>query len=277
MPHRRAAVARGFGRRPLRVLDAGCGQGTALTMMDPSIHVFGSDISWPMLTDAVRRGPVTLQEPYDLPFADDTFDAAYAFCIYHHIPDADHVRHLSELRRVVRPGGEVMVFEHNPYNPVTARIFARAPIDRGCHMIKPQTLRDTFQAASLKRLDSGYLLFVPGTAQPGSRLRRTGPGVAAVGRPVLRGGPQAGPTITMTDSTVASRATPATVLGVANLPRAAGDRIRPVLWGRQVLPLDRHSARLLSTELRTGRDDGLRIWFHRSPRCTSRPRASRIS
>ncbi len=31
-----------------------------------------------------------------------------------------------------------MVFEHNPYNPVTARIFARAPIDRGCHMIKPQ-------------------------------------------------------------------------------------------------------------------------------------------
>ncbi len=159
-------LRQGFGQRPLRVLDAGCGQGTALTMMDPSIHVIGSDISWPMLTDAVRRGPVTLQEPYDLPFADDTFDAAYAFCIYHHIPDADHVRHLSELRRVVRPGGEVMVFEHNPYNPVTARIFARAPIDRGCHMIKPQTLRDTFQAASLERLDSGYLLFVPEPLNP---------------------------------------------------------------------------------------------------------------
>lgn len=159
-------LLRHFGRRPLRVLDAGCGQGTALAMMDGTIHAFGSDISWPMLTDAVRRGPVTLQEPYQLPFADDTFDAAYAFCIYHHIPDADHVRHLSELRRVVKPGGEVLVFEHNPYNPVTARIFARAPIDRGCHMIAPPALRGTFRSAGLQQIDQGYLLFVPEPLHP---------------------------------------------------------------------------------------------------------------
>ena len=145
----------------LRVLDAGCGQGTALSLLDPSIHAFGTDISLPMLKDAARRGPVAVQEPYELPFADDTFDAAYAFCIYHHIPDAEHVRHLNELRRVVKPGGDVMVFEHNPYNPVTARIFARAPIDRGCHMIKPVTLRETFRAARLESVDQGYLLFVP--------------------------------------------------------------------------------------------------------------------
>lgn len=149
------------GSGALRVLDAGCGQGTALSLLDPSIHAFGTDISLPMLKDAARRGPVAVQEPYQLPFADDTFDAAYAFCIYHHIPDADHVRHLSELRRVVKPGGEVMVFEHNPYNPVTARIFARAPIDRGCHMIRPRTMRDTFQAARFARVEQGYLLFVP--------------------------------------------------------------------------------------------------------------------
>jgi SAM-dependent methyltransferase len=154
-------LQRGSGSLRLRVLDAGCGQGTALSLLDPSIRAFGTDISLPMLKDAARRGPVAVQEPYQLPFADDTFDAAYAFCIYHHIPDEEHVRHLSELRRVVKPGGEVMVFEHNPYNPVTARIFARAPIDRGCHMIKPRTLRETFRAAGLNGIEQGYLLFVP--------------------------------------------------------------------------------------------------------------------
>ena len=77
------------------MLDAGCGQGTAFAFFGPDTHVFGSDISFPMLHDAVKRGPVTVQEPYQLPFADDTFDAVYAFCIYHHIPDEDHVRHLS--------------------------------------------------------------------------------------------------------------------------------------------------------------------------------------
>jgi SAM-dependent methyltransferase len=148
-------------RRSLRVLDAGCGQGTAFQFFDSGVRVFGTDISQPMLRPAASRGPVAVQEPLSLPFADDTFDAVYAFCIYHHIPDDDHVRHLSELRRVVKAGAEVMIFEHNPYNPVTATIFKRAPIDRGCHMIKPSRLRQTFHRAGFEQLDQGYLLFVP--------------------------------------------------------------------------------------------------------------------
>jgi SAM-dependent methyltransferase len=152
--------------RALRVLDAGCGQGTAFKFFERDVHVFGTDISQPMLRPAAQRGPVAVQEPLQLPFPDDTFDAAYAFCIYHHIPDDDHVRHLAELRRVVKPGAEVMVFEHNPYNPVTATIFKRAPIDRGCHMIKPAALRRTFGAAGLQQLAQGFLLFVPEALHP---------------------------------------------------------------------------------------------------------------
>jgi SAM-dependent methyltransferase len=154
-------LPRTAGGRRLRVLDAGCGQGTAFACFGPDVRVFGSDVSYPMLRDAVGRGPVTVQEPFALPFADGTFDAVYAFCIYHHIPDAEHVRHLSELKRVVAAGGEVMVFEHNPYNPVTARIFARAPVDRGCHMIAPGVLQSRFSAAGFDDLSHGYLLFVP--------------------------------------------------------------------------------------------------------------------
>lgn len=159
--HVERRLARLAGRRPQRVLDAGCGQGAALAMFGPGVRVFGTDVSQPMLRDAATRGPVAVQEPLRLPFADGTFDAVYAFCIYHHIPDADHVAHLAELRRVVADGGEVMVFEHNPYNPVTARIFARAPIDRGCHMIRPRDLRSTFRSAGFDAIDQGYMLFVP--------------------------------------------------------------------------------------------------------------------
>jgi SAM-dependent methyltransferase len=158
---RRLRPVRGVPR--LRVLDAGCGRGTAFAFFDKDVRVVGTDVSLPMLERAVKRGPVSVQEPYSLPFADDTFDAVYAFCIYHHIPDARHVDHLRELRRVVAPGGEVMVFEHNPYNPVTARVFARAPIDRGCHMIPPPALRARFHDAGFGELSQGYLLFVPET------------------------------------------------------------------------------------------------------------------
>lgn len=146
----------------LRMLDAGCGQGTAIAFLRKQASVVGTDISLPMVK-AARRLPVAVQEPFDLPFSADTFDVAYAFCVYHHIDDADHVRHLKELSRVVKPGGHVCIFEHNPYNPVTKRIFERAPIDRGCHMIPPPRLQSLFRDAGLTAIERGYMLFLPET------------------------------------------------------------------------------------------------------------------
>jgi SAM-dependent methyltransferase len=147
----------------LRLLDAGCGLGTAIAFLRPEARVVGTDVSLPMLREAVRRGPVAVQEPFALPFADGAFDAAFAFCVYHHIDDEQRVRHLRELARVVAPGGRVCVFEHNPFNPVTRRIFERAPVDRGCRMIPPAELRRLFRDAGLTDVDQGYLLFLPQT------------------------------------------------------------------------------------------------------------------
>ena len=93
--------------------------------------------------------------------AGGAFDAAFAFCVYHHIDVWDRVRHLRELRRVVRPGGVVAVFEHNPFNPVTRVIFRRATVDRGCQMIYPSVLRRMFVDAGLVDVSVGYLLFMP--------------------------------------------------------------------------------------------------------------------
>ena len=157
---RRLADASTAGRVP-RILDVGCGQGTALRYLRAHARVFGCDVSQPMLAPAVREAPVVVQEPYDLPFQTASFDAAYAFCVYHHVPREAHVRHLRELARVVRPGGLVCVFEHNPLNPITRRVFRRAPIDRGCEMIPRRQLEEVFVGAGLQRIRHGYVLFAP--------------------------------------------------------------------------------------------------------------------
>lgn len=145
-----------------RILDAGCGHGVALAFLRrQSLSVIGTDISLSMLQEAAGRGPVAVQEPFDLPFADGAFETAYAFCVYHHIEPGDRVRHLRELRRVVAPGGQVFVFEHNPYNPVTRRIFERAPVDQGCEMIRPVELSAAFREAGYQRLTRRFVLFLP--------------------------------------------------------------------------------------------------------------------
>jgi SAM-dependent methyltransferase len=145
----------------MRILDAGCGPGTALSLMRGAHQVIGSDVSLAMLGQAVREGPVVAQEPFDLPFRTGAFDAAFAFCVYHHLETSERVRHLRELARVVRRGGQVFVFEHNPLNPVTRLVFTRAPVDRGCRMIPRRELAGLFREAGLRDVKHGYVMFVP--------------------------------------------------------------------------------------------------------------------
>lgn len=147
--------------RPLRLLDAGCGVGTAMRILQPLYSVVGTDVSLPMLQHVTPGGRVAATEPFALPFADHGFDVAFAFCVYHHIAPAEQARHLRELGRVVRPGGLVSVFEHNPRNPVTRRIFERAEIDQGCEMIRAEQLRGMFTDAGFANVRVTYMLFVP--------------------------------------------------------------------------------------------------------------------
>lgn len=157
-------IGQRLGRRPgppLRLLDAGCGIGTAMRILEPLYSVVGTDVSFPMLQQMRPGGRVAATEPFELPFADNRFDVAFAFCVYHHIAPAERARHLRELGRVVRPGGLVSLFEHNPRNPVTRRIFERAEIDRGCEMIRADELRRMFTDAGFADVRCTYMLFVP--------------------------------------------------------------------------------------------------------------------
>ncbi len=150
----------------LRVLDVGCGTGVAMDFLRDRWSVAGADVSLGMLREAAPHLPRVLQPSGTLPFRDGAFDLAYAFCVYHHIPEAERLRHLQEMARVVRPGGLVYVFEHNPHNPVTRRIFERAPVDAGCTMIPPRKLRALFETAGFAEVARKFVLFVPQKLHP---------------------------------------------------------------------------------------------------------------
>jgi ubiquinone/menaquinone biosynthesis C-methylase UbiE len=75
----------------------------------------------------------------DLPFPDESFDAIVASLVLCSVPDQGTA--LAELRRVLRPAGELRFYEHvRPDNPRTAAIWQRADdwniyprIAGGCH------------------------------------------------------------------------------------------------------------------------------------------------
>lgn len=96
-----------------------------------------------------------------LPLADNSIDGAFACCVFHHIPHALHEQSLIELRRVLKPGGLLMVYEHNPFNPLTVRAVRTCPFDENAVLLTAAALQRTCDRAGLQRYRRDYRVFFP--------------------------------------------------------------------------------------------------------------------
>ncbi len=96
-------------RRP-RILDVGCGTGANLLMLSKYGDAEGVDISEDALAFCRDRGldKVRLGAGEELPYDDATFDLVTALDVVEHM-DND-LAGLKEMRRVLRPGGRVLLF-----------------------------------------------------------------------------------------------------------------------------------------------------------------------
>lgn len=115
-----------------RLLDAGVGTGRNFLFYPPSSAVVGIDISPRMLACAERRRslspvPVELREMdvTHLDFPDGAFDAAVATFLFCVLPDELQVPALSELGRVVKPGGAIRLLEYVRPTGTLRRIVSR--------------------------------------------------------------------------------------------------------------------------------------------------------
>jgi len=96
-------------RRP-RILDVGCGTGANLLMLSQYGDAEGVDLSEDALAFCRERGldKVRLGAGEELPYEDGTFDLVTAFDVVEHMDD--DLAGLREMRRVLRPGGRVLLF-----------------------------------------------------------------------------------------------------------------------------------------------------------------------
>ena len=100
-----------------RILDVGTGEGQVArqAVRDGSRLVVGVDPTRAQVTEAAARagGPAYARAgAADLPFAHGSFDAVVACLVFEHVVDVD--RALSEVARVLRPGGRFAFFLNHP-------------------------------------------------------------------------------------------------------------------------------------------------------------------
>ncbi len=98
------------------VLEVGCGTGLVLSRIASfARRAVGVDLSPGMLDQARARGlEVAEGSATTLPFEDDSFDVACSFKVLPHVREIDVA--LSEMARVVRPGGHIIAEFYNPHS-----------------------------------------------------------------------------------------------------------------------------------------------------------------
>lgn len=163
------------GKRPL-LLDVGCGVGRMHPLLMPiTSHIVGCDVSLESLSRARTENQNCGYLPIEhgkLPMGDDAVEVSLATCVLHHVPPQEWPSFIGEMRRVTRPGGLVILIEHNPWNPGTRLAVARCPFDRDAVLASARRSRALLQSAALDAVQSAHILLFPTAAAPARRVEK---------------------------------------------------------------------------------------------------------
>ena len=108
-----------------KLLNLGCAHGPDFLPFIDSFELYGIDFSTQMLKFARKYSQkfgfavdLSLADVGSLPYPGETFDWAISIATYHHIKGAEKRRAaLTELRQVLKPGGEAFITVWNHWQP----------------------------------------------------------------------------------------------------------------------------------------------------------------
>jgi SAM-dependent methyltransferase len=146
----------------LAFLDVGCGPGETDRWLEGHVHTLtGVDLSPEMIEVARGRNPWADYQAVDgdLPFRAASFDVCFAVCVLHHVPRSERLALLAEMARVTRPAGLVVIFEHNPWNPLTRKAVAGCEFDRDAELLSRRESEALLRGAGLTELEASYIVF----------------------------------------------------------------------------------------------------------------------
>lgn len=142
-PHKRRLFAKMRGA----ILMVAAGTGNDFRFFPPGQSIIAIDISPKMLERAAKKaaeynGIIELRQMdvCQMPFPNDTFDTVVTVCTFCSVPKP--VSGLRELHRVLKPGGQILMFEHvrSRIGPLGVVLDLMTPLSR---RVGPDLNRDT--------------------------------------------------------------------------------------------------------------------------------------
>lgn len=145
------------------ILDFGCGIGRNIPYLSdffPKSNIYGTDISLQCLNYAKLMYPnANFFELDTVPVA--KFDIILVADVLHHVNDSDINDLIIKLCSIRSNNSAIVVFEQNPYNPITRYLVNTCPFDKNVRLLSLTATQELFLNHGLIMKDSGYCFFFP--------------------------------------------------------------------------------------------------------------------
>ncbi len=147
-----------------KILDYGCGVGLLSGLLKkylPGSSIHGYDVS---------KGSIRMIAPElsaqgvfsnDLSRLHGDYELAIISNVMHHVPPKDRQQTILQIAQRLVHRGRLVLFEHNPLNPLTQWVVKHCPFDDDAILLRPKEAGQYFQKAKLAIARRDYLVFFP--------------------------------------------------------------------------------------------------------------------
>jgi SAM-dependent methyltransferase len=156
-------------------LDFGCGNGRMLKYLlesDPlrpllkqgRLRLFGFDTSVESIHAAknlIGDNSVCLVSDWEKLPGEIRFDFVISCQVFHHIHPNERGAVAKTLHRWMKPASRLIIWEHNPFNPITRLLVKICPFDGDAHLLTLNTTQLLFGKNSFSRIQHAYVNLLP--------------------------------------------------------------------------------------------------------------------
>jgi 2-polyprenyl-3-methyl-5-hydroxy-6-metoxy-1,4-benzoquinol methylase len=147
-----------------KILDFGCGIGLLAEILMrevPSASVHGYDPSQASIERVNPRLAAAGRFVAEVSGLDTDYDAIVMANVLHHIPPDQRSAAIHRVVGRMKRGGKLIIFEHNPINPLARRVVATCAFDEGVIMLKRREAVQLVTDAGLTVKKRDFIVFFP--------------------------------------------------------------------------------------------------------------------
>jgi SAM-dependent methyltransferase len=149
---------------PKKILEYGCGVGRNLKYLTQHFQqskIYATDISKKSLDIAKFYNQSVKFYFLGEDTIVDKFDLIFVALVFHHIEPGSRFKVIEYITDLLQEGGNIFIFEHNPYNFITRYLVNTCAFDADAVLLTKRKLMQLLIEANLSINTSRYTLFFP--------------------------------------------------------------------------------------------------------------------